>query len=74
MAGISTDVNGMITATVQNVSNSVNNSLVMLTPFANSTAAAVFTAGSSQSLYGWSCGGTGTTVERKYLPGSCRGN
>jgi type IV pilus assembly protein PilA len=74
VAGISTDANGMITATVQNISTSVNNSLVVLTPYATSAAAAVFTPGGSQSLYGWSCGGTGTTVERKYLPGSCRGN
>ena len=71
---ISTDANGAITATVQNVSTSVNNSLVTLAPFTNATAAAVFTTGASQSLYGWICGGTGTTVERKYLPGSCRGN
>ena len=74
VAGISTNADGMITATVQNVSNSVNNSLVVLIPYSTSASAAVFTTGSSQSLYGWICGGTGTTVERKYLPGSCRGN
>jgi type IV pilus assembly protein PilA len=71
--GITTDANGIITATVQNVSTAVNTSLVTLIPMSNATGAAAFTTGASQSLYGWSCGGTGTTVEKKYLPGSCRG-
>ena len=73
VAGISTDANGAVTATVQNISGSVNTKLVTLIPFATSTTAATFTAGSSQSLYGWTCGGAGTTVPLKYLPGSCRG-
>jgi hypothetical protein len=34
--------------------------------------AATYTGG-SQTLYGWICGGTGTSVNTKYLPGSCRG-
>jgi type IV pilus assembly protein PilA len=73
VAGISTDVNGAVTATVTGISASVNGSLVTLLPFASSTAQATFTTGSSQSLFGWTCGGTGTTVATKYLPGSCRG-
>jgi type IV pilus assembly protein PilA len=71
--GISTDGNGVVTATVQSIAGSVNNSVVTLIPFATSAAAAVFTAGGSQQLWGWKCGGTGTTVPSKYLPGSCRG-
>ena len=71
--GISTDGNGVVTATVQSISGSVNNSLVTLIPFATSATAAVFTTGNSQQLWGWVCGGTGTTVPTKYLPGSCRG-
>ena len=75
VSGISTDVNGVVTATVQNISGSVNGSLVTLIPYATSAATAVFTQGSSQTLYGWRCGnsGDGTTVPTKYLPGSCRG-
>jgi type IV pilus assembly protein PilA len=73
VAGISTDANGGVTATVTGISASVNGSLVTLIPFATSAAAAAITAGSSQSLYGWTCGGTGTTTPKKYLPGSCRG-
>ena len=73
VAGISTDGNGVVTATVQNISTSVNGSVVTLIPLSGSATAATFTAGSSASLYGWTCGGTGTTVPSKYLPGSCRG-
>jgi type IV pilus assembly protein PilA len=72
--GISTDPNGVITATVQNVATSVNTSLVTLIPMQGASTAATFTTGASQALYGWNCGGTGTTVPLKYLPGSCRGN
>jgi len=74
VAAISTDGNGVISATVRGVSTSVNNSVVTLIPMATSNTAAIFTTGSSATLFGWICGGTGTTVNLKYLPGSCRGN
>lgn len=77
VAAISTDANGVVSATVQNVSGSVNGSVVTLTPLALPApgAPAIFTGGNSQQLYGWTCGstGNGTTVRAKYLPGSCRG-
>jgi type IV pilus assembly protein PilA len=73
MAGISTDINGGVTATVTGISTSVNGSLVTLIPWSTSAAAATFTAGNSATLWGWKCGGTGTSVPLKYLPGSCRG-
>ena len=77
VAAINTDDNGIVAATVQNVSTSVNGSVVTLTPLALPApgSPAVFTAASSQQLYGWRCGSTtnGTTVPMKYLPGSCRG-
>ncbi len=73
VAGITTDANGGVTATVTGISASVNGSLVTLIPWATSTAAATITQGNSATLWGWVCGGTGTTVPLKYLPGSCRG-
>jgi type IV pilus assembly protein PilA len=75
VAAISTDANGVVSATVQSVSGSVNGSVVTLTPLALPGTPAIFTAGNSQPLYGWTCGSTanGTTVPAKYLPGSCRG-
>jgi type IV pilus assembly protein PilA len=68
-----TDDNGVVTATVQGVSTSVNGSLVTLVPMATSSTAAAFTTSNSMSLFGWTCGGAGTTVPLKFLPGSCRG-
>ena len=75
VAGVHTDANGVVLATIQGISTVVNTSVVSLLPLSNATTAAAFTAGSSQSLYGWRCGasGDGTTVSPKYLPGSCRG-
>ena len=75
VAGISTSVNGVVTATVQNVSPSVNSSIVTLSPMSTASLTATMSAGASQSLFGWRCGSTtdGTSVPLKYLPGSCRG-
>jgi type IV pilus assembly protein PilA len=74
VAGISTDVNGAVTATVQNISSVVNTSVVTLVPMQDSATTATFTTGASQSLWGWKCGAApATTVGAKYLPGSCRG-
>jgi type IV pilus assembly protein PilA len=73
VAQITTDVNGAVTAQVTGISASVNGSFVTLVPWSTSAAAATFTAGNSATLWGWKCGGVGTTVPLKYLPGSCRG-
>jgi type IV pilus assembly protein PilA len=80
VAGVTTTIDGMINATVQGIADVVDTSVVSLLPLANATTAAVFTTGNSQSLFGWQCGGSSaatpagaTTVNRKYLPGSCRG-
>jgi type IV pilus assembly protein PilA len=73
VAGISTGANGEVTATVQSISNSVNGSVVTLIPMSDQATAMTFTAGSSATLWGWKCGGPGTSVPLKYLPGSCRG-
>jgi type IV pilus assembly protein PilA len=60
---------------VQNVSPSVNTSIVTLAPLSTQTILSTMSAGASQTLYGWRCGNTtdGTSVPLKYLPGSCRG-
>jgi len=72
---ITTSANGVITAAVQNISQSVNSSFVTLAPMSTSANTAVLVTGSSQALYGWRCGSSadGTSVPPKYLPGSCRG-
>jgi type IV pilus assembly protein PilA len=75
VAAIHTNTNGVVTATVQNISTSVNGSVVSLAPMQDATTLATFTPGSSAALYGWRCGNPtdGTSVPSKYLPGSCRG-
>ena len=72
---VNTSPNGVVSATIQNISTAVNGSVVTLTPMQSSTAAATVTTGSSTQLFGWRCGasGDGTNVGLKYLPGSCRG-
>jgi type IV pilus assembly protein PilA len=73
VAAITTNLNGVVQATVQSISTSVNGSVVQLTPLGGTGAAASFVAGSSQQLFGWNCGPAATGgVPTKFLPGSCR--
>ena len=71
---IVTDGNGVVTAKIQAISSSVDNSLVTLQPMTGGNTKAVYSS-SATSLYGWRCGNTadGTSVPSKFLPGSCRG-
>jgi type IV pilus assembly protein PilA len=78
VAGIATNTNGVVTATVQGISPSVNTSVVTLAPLVSNggTIAVANSATMGIGLYGWRCGSStdGTSVNQKYLPGSCRGN
>ena len=80
---LTTDMNGVVTAAVQNISASVDNGVVTLVPMVN--LGGIRQADSStdmgEGLYGWVCGASatspvtgGTTVAQNYLPGTCRGN
>jgi len=67
---ITTDTDGVIT--VQSlVPNALGN--VTLQPSSSTTAGTVTAVGIGQTVQQWVCGGTGTTVDSNYLPGSCRG-
>ena len=74
VAEISTSANGAVTAKVRSISSSVETSFVTLVPLAQGGAPAAYT-GTAAALFGWRCGlsGDGTTVNPKFLPGSCRG-
>jgi type IV pilus assembly protein PilA len=74
VGALSTDMDGVVIATVQNISPSVNGSCVTLIPMITAAAAADSSLNMGEGLYGWICGGTGTDVAPNYLPGSCRGN
>ena len=75
VSGISSDTNGEVTATIQGIATAVNGFLVTLAPLCTGTATATWAQNSGSGLFGWRCGNTGdgTTVNTKYLPGSCRG-
>lgn len=74
VASITTNQNGAVTAKVQAISPSVDNSVVTLVPTDSTNAAETYTGGAT-TVFAWRCGNTndGTTVPGKYLPGSCRG-
>jgi len=78
VAGIATNTNGVVTATVQGISPSVDTSVVTLAPLVSNggTIQVANSATMGIGLYGWRCGSStdGTSVNQKYLPGSCRGN
>ncbi len=75
---IKTDNIGTITVTSQNIPNTgnplVTGGIVTLFPTKDSTGALFANSDVSLTVYKWTCGGTGTTVIAKFLPGSCRGN
>jgi len=74
VATIVTDGNGVVTVTSQNIRNTATNAVggaVTLTPSTSLTAIAAPVAGGT--IARWICGGTGTTIAAKFLPGSCRG-
>lgn len=71
---IETDANGVIDVTIATgISTLVDSKHVTLAPFINGKAADSSTM-MGQGVNTWICGGTGTTLAAKYLPGSCRGN
>ena len=74
VAQLATDPDGVITATIQNVSTDVNTKTVSLTPFSAAGKTASSATDMGVGLYGWVCGsGAMTTIDKKFLPGSCRG-
>jgi type IV pilus assembly protein PilA len=71
VAALATDGDGIIKATIQGINAAANGKFVTLIPMVGSVAAT--TANFGSGVNGWICGGTGTDLDKKYLPGSCRG-
>jgi type IV pilus assembly protein PilA len=71
VAAIATSANGVVTITSQNIGTGADGNVTLIP--ADSADAPLTYAGTSQTIFKWICGGTGTTVEKKFLPGSCRG-
>jgi type IV pilus assembly protein PilA len=60
-----------VTVTSQNIGGGADGAVTLIPSSAATGAVVAPTAG--QSVARWVCGGTGTTVPAKFLPGSCRG-
>jgi len=70
---LSTDANGAVTATlVTGINANVDGKLLTLIPLVIGVPADSATD-MGKAVNGWTCGGAGTTLSNKYLPGSCRG-
>ena len=52
----------------------IDGSVVTLIPLNTSGTPATVPADMGTAVRAWVCGGTGTTANLKYLPGTCRGN
>jgi len=74
VASLETDGDGVIKAKIQGINTDVNDKFVTLVPLASSGTAATTASNMGAGLFGWMCGSTGTDLDKKYLPGSCRGN
>ena len=82
VAKVETDDTGAVRVTAQGIGDStIDGKFVTLVPVASGNAAIDTSATPPKPLYGWVCGNTAaiagtnfvTTVQSKFLPGSCRG-
>ncbi|MGB5081643.1 MAG: pilin [Burkholderiales bacterium] len=77
VATIVTDINGKVTVTIQGfgAGTNINGTAVTLVPLKDATTAMAATDVGGSTVFGWRCGSSadGTTLNPKFLPGSCRG-
>jgi type IV pilus assembly protein PilA len=73
VGSLATDVNGVVTATIAGINATVNGKTVTMTPMVTTGTPADVTTDMGRGLQAWSCGGAGTSVDKVYLPSSCRG-
>ena len=73
VAALETDDNGVVKATIRGISSLVDGKFVTLIPHRDQANPADSSTDMGIGLYGWVCGGSGTDLDKKYLPGSCRG-
>ena len=75
VTSIVTDLNGVVTVTVNGINAAVNAKTITLTPLSAAATAATAAANIPSQLFGWACNkapGTPGTISTKYLPGSCK--
>ena len=72
VASVSTDANGVVTATLTGIAGDVNGKKVTLAPLIEG-APANAASDMGKAVSAWVCGGSGTDLAMNYLPSSCRG-
>ena len=70
---LETDANGAITVFVTGIGSGVDGSVITLIPLNAAGTPATVAADMGLAVRSWVCGGSGTTLNLKYLPGTCRG-
>jgi type IV pilus assembly protein PilA len=72
VAEVTTDDNGVATATLANLGAGLDGRKVTLVPLIDGVPADA-ASDMGRGINAWSCGGPGTDLPVSYLPGSCRG-
>jgi type IV pilus assembly protein PilA len=75
VAKIATDTNGVVTVTAQGFNDStIDGKVLTLIPYSDTAASTPMAVATDmgKQIAAWKCGGTGTTIPTKYLPGSCK--
>jgi len=75
VASIATSADGVISVTAGTGIDSagVDGKVLTLIPNSTGTTAMAVATDLGKAVNNWTCGGTGTTIAKKYLPGSCKG-
>ena len=71
---IETSADGAITVTLTGITSGVDGKMITLIPLNGAGTPATVAADMGTAVRAWICGGTGTDITARYLPGSCRGN
>ena len=70
---LETNADGAVTVTLTGISSSIDGTKVTLIPLNGAGTPATVPADMGTAVRAWTCGGTGTTLTTRYLPGTCRG-
>lgn len=75
VAKVETNADGVITVTAGTGIDGTGVDGLLLTLIPNSTGTTAMTVADNlgDAVNNWTCGGAGTTIEKKFLPGSCKG-
>lgn len=72
VASVTTDAHGLISVSVRGINTEIDGKNITMFPTGQGGEILSYATGGAK-IAGWVCGGAGTTVPRKYLPGTCAG-